>query len=166
MDSATEELLYLVAEISIATVALSGITMFLAVSNMKLDIPRSSLINTQLRMAFAVTVFSVIPLFIAQFDLLSSTFWRFTSALYLMGIAYLWIQAGVLSRGEKERLKPAKIAIFAASTAVILLTLNLWLATAWPYMLQLLIAWTSSMILYLGFIQAALDDKVADDADA
>ncbi len=165
MDSSIEQLLYLVAEISIATVALSGITMFLAVSNMRLEIIRASLINTQLAMAFAVTIFSVIPLFLAQFGFAATTFWRIASALYLIGVICLWIHAGILSRREEVRLKPAKLAIFAASSAIILLTLNFWLASSWPYILQLLIAWISSMVLYLGFIKRVLDEKIESDRD-
>ena len=164
MDSSIEQLLYLIAEVSIATVALSGITMFLAVSNMRLDIIRSSLINTQLRMAFAVTIFSIIPLFAFQLlDFSAEETWRVVSALYLFGILYLWVQAGIFSRKAETKLKPAKLAVFAALTAIVLLTANIWLAAPWPYMLQLLIAWSCSMVLYLGFIQSALDEKVEKD---
>ena len=77
---------------------------------------------------------------------------------------YLWVQGGILAKGEQVRLKPSRLAVFAGCSAIILLSFNIWQAQPWPYLLQLLIAWTASMVLYLNFIQVALDAKVEGDS--
>lgn len=46
-----------------------------------------------------------------------------------------------------------------ATSGLVLLSLNFWLATDWPYLTQLFIALITSMILFLGFIYQALADN-------
>ena len=164
LKESTIQLLYLMTEVSIATVALSGITMFIAASTMRLDGRSAIQISAQLRMAFVVTLFSVFPLFLLELDISSSAmFWRLASGLYLSGIACMWVLGVIQVRAQGGNFTPPILGVLAATTGLILLVANFWLVSAWPYILQLLIAWSVSLIIYLGFIQGALDQKVDND---
>lgn len=116
-------------------------------------------------MAFAVTLFTVTPLVLSHFELADDAFWQVASGLYLFGMVYLWNQGNLIARNQDVALKPPKLAMAGGISAVALLGFNLWLADAWPYVLQLVVAWTASMFLYLGFIQDALNRKVETDRD-
>lgn len=159
MSETASNLLYLMAEISIATVALSGITMVLAVTNAGLTRQRAALISIQLRMAVVVTACSIFPLLLVLFDLPGDIFWRVASGFYLLSVF-----ANTASRLSG----PASLSVLSRSAAILvrctalsaitLLPLNLWLATSWPYLTQLCIAWSVSTLIFLGFIHEVLSD--------
>lgn len=157
MPETTLDLLYLMAEVSIATVALSGITMVLAVSNVDLTDQRAALIGAQLRLAFIVTAFSIFPLLLLQFDLSGSGLWRMGSAGYFAAVAVniIWSLRTPASLAELPGHAGRLVGVTAVS-AISLLSLNLWLAKSWPYLTQLCVAWSVSTLLFLGFIHEVL----------
>ena len=77
----TSEFLSLFAEVAIATVALSGIIMVLAVPGMQLSKSHISRIAQQLRMALRATVFSLLPLLANSIELEIEMLWHSCSAL-------------------------------------------------------------------------------------
>jgi len=160
MDSDTRDLLYLIAEVSIATVALSGITMVVAISGLKLNVHRTGQITVQLRMAFIVVAFSLLPLLLLQFDLLEDLLWRIATGSYILTIVYVMIRSVMQAEGY-DRLPPksAPLVVITAIGAFTLLPLNLWLATSWPYMTQLCLGWAVSMGLFIRFIYEILSEK-------
>ena len=164
MNPEAKDYLSLFAEIAIATVALSGIIMVLAVSGRKLSRVRVVLIATQLRIALIVTVFSLLPLLMTNFDLGPESIWRIASALYIGAMLYVGVS---LSRGRETygRNLPRKGQIagtIAGVSALILMTLNLWLAVPWPYLVQLMIALVVSILLFLDFIYQILVENAED----
>ena len=81
MNPEVKEYLFLFTEVAIATVALSEITMVLAISGKRLTVTSVNQIATQLRMAFYVTLFSILPLLLDQLQLEPAYTWRITSAV-------------------------------------------------------------------------------------
>jgi hypothetical protein len=160
MDAETLDLLYLMGEVSIATVALSGITMVLAVSGLKLTDHRVGQITIQLRMAFLVVAFSILPLVLLQFELAEGLLWRLVTGSYLLVIFVLLIRFRMQAEGY-ESLPPSSvpIAVIASIGALTLLPLNLWLAESWPYMVQLFIGWAVSMGLFIRFMYEILSER-------
>ena len=155
----TSEFLSLFAEVAIATVALSGIIMVLAVSGMHLSKSHISRIAQQLRMALIATVFSLLPLLANSIEWEIEILWRSCSALYLSTILYV-IYGGMF--GKPTYIKPVgqqMLVTVAGVSGLTLLGLNLWLANSWPYLLQLTIALVVSMVLFLEFILEILADK-------
>ena len=165
MPESSYDLLYLMAEVSIATVALSGITMVLAVSSVKLNTARASQISIQLRMAFIVTTFSIFPLLLQHYGLNDRLLWQTASIGYIIGVALnlLWNTFGHSSKLKLPRSSQLLVGLTGTS-AFILLSLNIWLATTWPYVTQLFIAWSTSTMLFLSFILEVLssDDQQED----
>jgi len=153
MSPEEKELLYLIAQMAIATVTLSGITMMVAISGRKLEAGRyHRLINSQLRMAFLVTMLSVLPLMFAQLGLSDQLLWRSASCIYLLLITIFGVYAvtqRIMPTGSLAARLPANLAI---ASAAILLSINLWLAEPWPYILQLFLAWIASMVVFLIFV--------------
>ncbi len=159
MDSEVQNLLYLIAEIAIGTVALSGITMVLLVSNRKVSRQQTGQIAAQLSMAFVVVVFSIFPLMTTRFALSPEDGWLVCSGSYLLVI--LLFQLGrFIGRSPLAGVKGfvGLIVTFPAVTAFILLGVNFWLRTDWPYLVQLFLALITSMILYLAFVYSALSE--------
>jgi len=78
------------------------------------------------------------------------------------GNCLLWVQGVMQSRRQEKKPAPPALGVFAAMSALTVLVCNFWLVSAWPYLLQLLKAWTMYLVIYLGFIQNALDQKVED----
>ena len=76
MEASVEQLLVLTSEVSIATVALSGIVMILATTNLELSFDKSARILGQLNMASVVTIFAMIPLFLNHLDISQVALWR------------------------------------------------------------------------------------------
>ena len=146
------EFLYLIAQVAIATVTLSGITMMLAVSGRSIEEARRRQILIQLRLAFLVTTLSIFPLILLLFDLDEQLLWRVASSTYLL----VFILSVIF--GFKHKLFPTGRRMLRLPSylkrisAIILLPANLWLAEAWPYILQLFIAWNASMVLFLIFV--------------
>ena len=154
MNPEAKDYLSLFAEIAIATAALSGIIMVLAVSGRQISRQRVAQIATQLRMALIAAVFALLPLLSTNFDLASSAIWRICSALYLATILYVAIS---VARGkdtygqsldEQGRIAGTVVGI----SALALMSLNLWLGAPWPYLVQLTIVLIVSMLLFLDFI--------------
>jgi hypothetical protein len=162
MNSATQDLLYLMAEVAIATVALSGITMMLAISGMQLDAQRSAQITTQLRMAFIVVALALLPLLLLQFELNDALLWRIATGVYLLVIVYVTVRSALGSESY-DRLPRDTAALVAIPGvgAFTLLPLNLYLAQSWPFLTQLCLAWGVSMALFIRFIYQVLADKRA-----
>ena len=160
MEGSIEQLLILTAEVSIATVALSGITMILAVSNLGLTFEKVASISGQLNMASVVAIFSMIPLFLDQLEITQVVLWRTASSLYIITIVLL-VSKGLL-RGRSNQKAPAmvRIVLVPGVSGLILLPLNIWFVSVWPYLFQLLIAWVVSLTLFLIFIMDILDDKI------
>jgi hypothetical protein len=154
MNPEAKDYLSLFAEIAIATVALSGIIMVLAVSGKQISRQRVAQIATQLRMALIAAVFALLPLLITNFDLLSSAIWRICSALYLATMLYLAISSarGKDTYGQSLDKKGRLAVIVVGIPALTLMSLNLWLGTPWPYLVQLTIVLIISMLLFLDFI--------------
>jgi len=153
MGNEEKELLYLLAQMAVATVTLSGITMMVAISGRKLEATRHHLlINSQLRMAFLVTMLSVLPLLLGQLGLSGPTLWRSASGIYLALVTFFAVYAvshRLIPTGSLASRLPANLAIASAG---ILLSTNLWLAAPWPYILQLFLAWNASMAVFLIFV--------------
>ena len=68
---------------------------------------------------------------------------------------------GVMQSESYEGLPPksARLVLVAAVGAFLLLPANLWLAESWPYLVQLCLAWTISMALFIRFIYEVLSEK-------
>ena len=160
MDAETRDLLYLLGEVSIATVALSGITMVLAVSGMKLTGHRIGQITVQLRMAFLVVAFSILPLVLLQFDLSEKLLWLISTGSYLIVIVFLMIRFRMNAEGYEGLPRHSlPIALVASIGALTLLPVNLWLAESWPYIVQLFIGWAVSMGLFIRFMYEILSER-------
>lgn len=159
------DLLYLMAEISIATMAFSGITMVLAVSSVSLNAKHAGQIGLQLRMAFIVTAFSILPLLLSHYRLDEEELWRIASFAYVLAVLanLLYMAFNESSRALLPN-KTGLLAQFTGVSAIVLLFLNLWLATSWPYLTQLFIAWCTSTMLFLAFIHEVLMDKRVNEA--
>ena len=151
------ETIYLLAEVAIATVALSGITMVLATSRSKVKPEQASLISIQLRMATIVTSFCILPLIAREWGIDERTLWQLVSGLYLVTISstFVWnylhpIDASVFM---------SRLTVFIGLIAILLLGSNLWVGEAWLYLSQLFVGWLGSMVLFLGFIRDVLNEK-------
>ncbi len=160
MSPDTQSLLYLIAEVSIATVALSGITMVLAVSGSQLKEERANQIATQLRMASIVVACSLLPLLLNEFKLSEALVWRGATGAYILLIIYVMVR-GIMRAESYTGLPPksARLVMVAAIGAVSLLPMNLWLAQGWPYITQLFFGWAVSMALFLEFIHIVLSER-------
>jgi hypothetical protein len=160
MHTETFDLLYLLAEVSIATVALCGITMVLVAANQQLSSEQIARIVSQLAMSSVVVVFSIFPLLLNRiFDEVEIT-WLIASAAYLVVVI-----AGNLSRFRQSGLlknlntRYRTVTGVAAVSAVLLLGVNIWLKTDFPYLIQLFVAWICSIVLFGGFIYETLSEK-------
>ena len=158
MNPEVKDYLSLFAEIAVATVALSGIIMVLAVSGRKLSRERVVQIATQLRIALIATVFSLLPLLMTNFDLRPESIWRISSALYVGVMVYviasMWRGRGTYGSNLPRNGRIA--GTFAGVGALTLMPLNIWLAAPWPYLVQLMIALVVSILLFLDFIYQIL----------
>jgi uncharacterized membrane protein len=133
--------------------------MVLAVTSLTLTDQRAALIGIQLRMAFIVTAFSMLPLLLVQYGLSGQVLWMAASAGYLAGVVANLIWSSV-NQTSISRLPP-NARVLAATTgvsAMALLLFNLWQAVPWPYLTQLCIGWSCSTLLFLGFIHEVLID--------
>ncbi len=152
MSPEVKEFLYLIAQVAIATVTLSGITMMLAISGRSLDEARHRQILNQLRMASLVTTLSIFPLLLDLLGVNGQALWRVTSGTYLVVVIILYAYAFINKLGAIGALVLRLPSNVTATSALILLSANLWYAVPWPYLLQLFIAWNASMVLFLLFI--------------
>jgi hypothetical protein len=158
------QLLFLIAQLAIATVALSGITMLIGTSSLRLTFERVVRIRSQLNMASVVAVFAVVPLCIDQLGISESAVWRIASGLYLMTVCAL-VGAGVRkARSEKKVPVMTQVLLVPGLGGLILLPLNIVFVSVWPYLFQLLIAWTVSLILFLLLMGDILEDKAKNDS--
>jgi len=159
-------MLYLMAEVSIATVALSGITMVLAVTNLELTNQRAALIGIQLRMAFIVTAFSVLPLLLTHYVPTEQVLWIGASIFYLLAVIanLVW---SINNQNWISQLPPGakKLSALTAISAVVLLLFNVWRTMPWPYLTQLFIGWSCSTLLFLDFIHDVLKGETKPDGD-
>ena len=157
MSPEAKDYLSLFAEVSIAVVALSGIIMVLAVSGRKLPRERVVHIATQLRMALIVTIFSLLPLLMTNFDLAGESIWRVASGMYVIAMFYVGFRAS-RGQGTYGNLSGAgrTAGAIAGVCALVLMPLNIWLALPWPYLVQLMIALIVSIFLFLDFIYQVL----------
>ena len=154
------DLLYLMAEVSIATVALSGITMVLATSTSVLTPERVAEITIQLRMASVVTVFCLFPLVAFYWGLDQRVLWRLSSGLYLttlLGIFY-WNYRHPLQLPTDFICLGGAVGL----VALLLLGANVWFGEAWPHLTQLFLGWLGSLFLFLVFIHEVLIGKTQD----
>lgn len=164
MPEDTLDMLQLLAEVSIATVALSGITMVLAVTNLELTDRRAALIGLQLRLAFIVTAFSVFPLLLLHYGLTGRILWISASAIYLSAVVTNLVWSSKNQNWVSQLPTVARrISVFTAISAVVLLLFNLWRAMPWPYLTQLYIGWGCSTLLFLGFIHDVLKSETKSD---
>ena len=154
----TADLLYLMAEVSIATAALSGITMMISLSGRKVSAERVTQALIQLRAAVFITGLSMLPLMLDQMGLDGATLWRVSSGLYLVVLAFIAI---AFRPPEMSDFQPGLrvLGIATVLTALLLNSLNLWLHTSWPYMLQLFIGWILSISLFLAFVYDVLSEE-------
>jgi hypothetical protein len=162
--STAKDYLSLFAEVSIATVALSGIIMVLAVSGKKLPAERVAQIATQLRIALIVTVMSLLPLLLINFQLEPNLIWRVVSGIYIGIMIYVGVSTS-LGRATYAHSLPVKTQNalqLMGGCALVLMGLNLWLAVPWPYLLQLMIALIVSMGLFVDFIYKILIENTED----
>ena len=163
MDGSVEQILVLTAEVSIATVALSGITMILVVTNLDLTFEKVARISGQLNMASIVAIFAMIPLFLDQLEITQTILWRMASLLYLITVSSLLALGFKRARSNQKTPTMVRIVMIPGLSALILLPLNMWLVSVWPYLFQLLIAWVVSLTLFLLFINDILNDKAMKD---
>ena len=161
MDGSVEQLLMLTAEVAIATVALSGITMILAISHLGLTFEKVASISAQLNMASVVAVFAMIPLFLDQLDITQAVLWRTASTVYLVFLVVLVSFGFKRARSSQKAPAMARIAVIPGISALILLPINIWFVSAWPYLFHLLIEWVVSLMLFLVFIRGILNDKIS-----
>jgi hypothetical protein len=164
MNAEVKDYLALFAEVAIATAALSGIIMVLAVSGRKLSTDRVAQIATQLRMALIVTVFALLPLLLANVEITASWNWRICSGLYILTILYVGISSarGRRTYGQALAAKGRAGGAVVGVSALALLPLNIWLAVPWPYLLQLMLALLMSIFLFLDFIVQILAENSDD----
>ena len=157
MAPETHDLLGLVAEVAIGTVALSGITMVIVMSRQEEGDRQTGLVAAQLAMAFAVVVASILPKLLNTYGISEDQVWMISSGSYLAIIIHLQVMR--LRRGSrfpKMSGRAAAIVMVPACSGLVLLAANLWLRADWPYLTQLLIALATSMVLYLYFVLTVL----------
>ena len=154
MDPAAKDYLTLFAEVAIAVAALSGIIMVLAVSGRRLSKEQVAQIATQLRMALIVTVYSLLPLLLVNVDIEGAALWRILAVAYMGMFVYIGIglAQGRATYGQELSEKSRRAGGVVGYSALVLMSLNLWLAVAWPYLMQLTIALVMSIYLFLDFI--------------
>ena len=164
MNPEARDLFYLMGEVSIATVALTGIIMVLATVNVKDGARKGAQIAMQLRMSSTVTMFSVFPLIVDRFGLSNEMLWRISSGAYFCTVCYFLFRSLVkmeasflIEEGAAQRL-----VVLTGLSAVILLGTNLFVAVESLHVLQLFIAWVVSLLLFRGFIVQALMQKPED----
>jgi predicted membrane protein len=163
MDETVGQILTLTAEVAIATVALSGITMILVTSHMELTFEKQVRTSAQLNMASVVAIFAMLPLFLDQLEISPTTLWRVASVIYLVTVG---VVVGVgFKRARSHRKVPVmgRIVLVPGLSGFILLPMNILHVSVWPYLFQLFIAWTVSLILFLVFIDEYLDARVKRD---
>lgn len=164
MNPEAKEFLSLFAEIAIATVALSGIIMVLAVSGRKLATERVLQIAAQLRTALIVTVFSLLPLLMTNFDLYPESIWRIVSGLLItlmLGLQFLGRGGGgYVGDYLPKSWRIAGPILWVSSVA--LQAVNLWLAAPWPVLVQLMVGWVLSILLFLEFIYQVLSENAEE----
>jgi len=160
MHTETLDLLYLLAEVSIATVALCGITMILVTANQQLSPDKVARIVVQLGMSSVVVVFSIFPLLLNRIIVEKETTWLVASAAYLTIVVL-----SNLGRFQKSNIlrdlstRYGVVTGIAGISAVVMLGANLWLQTDFPYLIQLFVAWICSLILFSGFIYEVLSER-------
>ena len=157
MAPETHDLLGLVAEVAIGTVALSGITMVIVMSRQEEGDRQTGLVAAQLAMAFAVVLASILPKMLNIYGISEDQVWMISSGGYLAIIIHLQVMR--LRRGSrfpKMSGRAAAIVVVPACSGLVLLAANLWLRADWPYLTQLLIALATSIVLYLYFVLTVL----------
>ncbi len=157
MPPETREFLAILAEVAIGTVALSGITMVLLMARQDPGERQTGLVASQLAMAFAAVVASLVPLLLNTYGLPISQIWMLSSAVYATIILTLQVPR-FLPRARFPRISGLSAVIVTApgASGMVLLGANLWIRTEWPYLTQLLLALATSMILYLYFMLISL----------
>ena len=164
MEGSVEQLLVLTSEVSIATVALSGIVMILATTNLKLSFDKSARILGQLNMASVVTIFAMVPLFLDHLDISQDALWRIASSFYLGTVVFLLALGFKRAQSNQKTTTMVRIVSVPGLSALVLLPLNILFVSVWPYLFQLLIAWVVSVLLFLMFIAEFLQEKVESGA--
>jgi hypothetical protein len=99
-----------------------------------------------------------------NFDLSPESIWRISSILYIGVMVYVitsvWRGRGTYGNNLP---KNGRIAgTIAGASALTLMTLNIWLATSWPYLVQLMIALVVSILLFLDFIYQILIENAEE----
>jgi hypothetical protein len=130
--------------------------MMIAISGRRLDQSQHRQIQIQLGMVYFATIFSILPLLLEMLGLPNQWVWRTASGIWLLlvpGLNAFGVVRKLGPTGPASRRMPSRV---LTVSGVILLSLNLWLATPWPYILQLFLAWNASMLLFLFFISDML----------
>ena len=164
MDSDSRELLYLLGEIFIATVALTGIIMVLLGTKSERRESHGAQIAMQLRMSSTVTIFAVFPLVMEKLGLSGEMLWRVSSGAYLSTLLYFNARA-IFSVDPTLRPKDQTAFVLIALTgaiAMVTLTSNLFVGGASLHIAQLFIAWVASILLFRMFIIETLVKGPAD----
>jgi hypothetical protein len=161
MSSAPIDLLYLLAEVSIATVALSGITLVLAASKSGLSGDSAPQIAVQLRMASLITILAMLPLVLIECGLEAEILWRTSTAIYILAI----IIVSVFNTKTEHSISLMGIVGVAGLSALLLLPANLWFAISWPYIAQLFVGWAVSLVLFLKIFHEILNKNVEKQRD-
>ena len=157
MSAFPAETIYLLAEISIATVALSGITMVIATSSSRITSEQAAQITIQLRMATIVTAFCIFPLVAQQWGLEDRALWQLSSTIYLVSIlsAFVWSLLHPIDMPVIH----ARLVSLVGLIAILLLGSNIYVGGAWLHLTQLFVGWLGSMFLFLSFIKEVLNDR-------
>ena len=163
LNPEAKDYLALFAEISVAVVALSGIIMVLAVSGRKIPRQRVVHIATQLRIALIVTIFSLLPLLMTNFNLAEESIWRVASGAYIVFMAYIGFRLSQGAGMYGSLPGAARVTGTAVGLCgVVLMPFNVWLGQPWPYLVQLMLALILSILLFLDFVYQVLGENSED----
>ena len=105
-------------------------------------------------MALIITIYSLLPLLLANFDIDAAWLWRILAVAYLGVFVYIGIglARGRATYGQDLSTKSRRAGGAVSLSALVVMSLNLWLAVPWPYLLQLTFALVMSLYLFLDFI--------------
>ena len=159
-------LLSIIAEVAIGTVALSGITMVLVMTRQAADQRRAGHVIAQLAMASAVVIGALLPMLIERFDLDAAAQWRLASAGYLAIIVFMNLLRLIPGSGFPTVYGTARrIVLVPPLTGFVLLGGNLFLGMEWPHVTQLMIALAVSLVLYINFVMVSIsEDELVDES--
>ena len=163
MSAETRDLLFLLGELFIATVALTGIIMVLLSTRSESRVTQGAQLAYILRMSSTVTIFAVFPLIVEKCGLEGHLLWRVSSGTYLCTLLYFAGRAFLSDDPTYQVAKRAQILIgLTGLIAMGTLISNLIIAGATLHIVQLFIAWVTSMLLFRSFILEALVERQTD----